>query len=193
VYCHVGNHGRCFVRTVQSDTTDARPESRKRQQSPSVHPVPGRHFDKHWTRRLAPEVITALLETSLPSPYWPLSPIIPLLDVIDGNLKLILGLIWTLIRWVLLPFPSWQRTGWLIFLFLLILRSVRFTIADISEEGVNAKEGRSLTVSLLPLAFGSFSILSNCSSQVSYYGVSAKHVVTNQSMWQISAVVGKMD
>lgn len=36
-------------------------------------------------------------------------------DVIDGNLKLILGLIWTLI--------------------------LRFTIADISEEGVNAKEG----------------------------------------------------
>ncbi|MBW0513188.1 hypothetical protein O181_052903 [Austropuccinia psidii MF-1] len=36
-------------------------------------------------------------------------------DVVDGNLKLILGLIWTLI--------------------------LRFTIADISEEGVNAKEG----------------------------------------------------
>lgn len=36
-------------------------------------------------------------------------------DIIDGNLKLILGMIWTLI--------------------------LRFTIADISEEGVNAKEG----------------------------------------------------
>ncbi|KAE8222967.1 hypothetical protein CF319_g3917 [Tilletia indica] len=36
-------------------------------------------------------------------------------DIIDGNLKLILGLIWTLI--------------------------LRFTIADISEEGVTAKEG----------------------------------------------------
>lgn len=36
-------------------------------------------------------------------------------DIIDGNLKLILGMVWTLI--------------------------LRFTIADISEEGVNAKEG----------------------------------------------------
>lgn len=36
-------------------------------------------------------------------------------DIVDGNLKLILGMIWTLI--------------------------LRFTIADISEEGVNAKEG----------------------------------------------------
>ncbi|PAV17111.1 actin cross-linking [Pyrrhoderma noxium] len=36
-------------------------------------------------------------------------------DIIDGNLKLILGMIWTLI--------------------------LRFTIADISEEGVSAKEG----------------------------------------------------
>jgi len=37
------------------------------------------------------------------------------LDIIDGNLKLILGMIWTLI--------------------------LRFTIADISEEGLSAKEG----------------------------------------------------
>ena len=37
------------------------------------------------------------------------------IDIIDGNLKLILGMIWTLI--------------------------LRFTIADISEEGVSAKEG----------------------------------------------------
>lgn len=38
-----------------------------------------------------------------------------LLDIIDGNLKLILGMIWTLI--------------------------LRFTIADINEEGLSAKEG----------------------------------------------------
>lgn len=39
----------------------------------------------------------------------------PILDIIDGNMKLILGMIWTLI--------------------------LRFTIADISEEGLSAKEG----------------------------------------------------
>lgn len=41
-------------------------------------------------------------------------------DIIDGNLKLILGLIWTLI--------------------------LRFTIADISEEGLSAKDGLLLWV-----------------------------------------------